>query len=163
MALTMREKRAVTWELSKPYRKNDNCFVEQKNYSVVRRAVGYWRYDTDEELEILNELYEYLRLYTNFFQPVMKLREKQRIGSKVIKRYDQAKTPYRRVLECVARDGVSSQMKRRLRREYARTNPAELNRKIGELQNQLIDMARGKRPRPGIASRPKEEEVCAAG
>ena len=157
------EEKKITFTRSRPFRKNDNCFVEQKNYSVVRRAVGYWRYDTDEELEILNELYEYLRLYTNFFQPVMKLREKQRIGSKVIKRYDQAKTPYRRVLECVARDGVSSQMKRRLRREYARTNPAELNRKIGELQNQLIDMARGKRSRPGIASRPKEEEVCAAG
>ncbi|MCK5548660.1 MAG: transposase family protein, partial [Thermoplasmata archaeon] len=150
------EEKKITFTRSRPFRKNDNCFVEQKNYSVVRRAVGYWRYDTEEEREILNELYEYLRLYTNFFQPVMKLREKQRIGSKVIKRYDEAKTPYQRVLECVARDGVSSQMKRRLRREYARTNPAELNRKIGELQNQLIDVARGKRPRPGTASRPKE-------
>jgi transposase InsO family protein len=63
----------ITFTRSRPYRKNDNSFVEQKNYSVVRRAVGYLRYDTEEELEVLNKLYDYLRLYTNFFQPVMKL------------------------------------------------------------------------------------------
>ena len=153
------EENKITFTRSRPFRKNDNCFVEQKNYSVVRRAVGYWRYDSDEELEVLNELYGHLRLYTNFFQPVMKLREKQRIGSKVIKRYDEAKTPYRRVLECAARDGVSARAKRRLRWEYGRTNPAELSRKIGELQNKLIDMARGKRSCAGIASGVREEEV----
>ena len=64
---------------------NDNYFVEQKNYSIVRRAVGYLRYDTTEELESLNELYRYLRLYVNFFQPVMKIKEKTRIGSRVKK------------------------------------------------------------------------------
>jgi len=73
--------------------------VEQKNYSVVRRAVGYRRYDTEEELEVLNELYDHLRLYTNFFQPVMKLIEKTRIGSRVKKKYDRARTPLQRVLE----------------------------------------------------------------
>ncbi|MCK4309408.1 MAG: hypothetical protein KAW42_05495 [Candidatus Atribacteria bacterium] len=72
--------------------------MEQKSYSVIRRAVGYGRYDTAEELTLLNELYGYLRLYVNFFQPVRKLIKKERIGSKVIKRYDEAKTPYRRVL-----------------------------------------------------------------
>lgn len=80
-------------------RKNDNCYVEQKNYSVVRRAVGYARYDTEAELEILNTLYQSLRPYTNFFQPVMKLVEKTRNGSKVRKKYDRAKTPYQRVLD----------------------------------------------------------------
>jgi len=92
------EEHKITFTRSRPYRKNDSCFVEQKNWSVIRRAVGYGRYDTDKELSILNELYHYLRLYTNFFQPVRKLIKKERIGSKVIKRYDEAKTPYRRVL-----------------------------------------------------------------
>lgn len=89
----------ITFTRSRPYRKNDSCFVEQKNYSVIRRAVGYARYDTDKELSILNELYSYLRLYVNFFQPVRKLIKKERIGSKITKTYDEAKTPYRRVLE----------------------------------------------------------------
>jgi len=66
---------------------------------VVRRAVGYLRYDTEEELNILNELYAYLDDYVNFFQPVSKLTSKTRQGSKVAKKYDIAKTPYRRVLE----------------------------------------------------------------
>ena len=92
------EEHKITFTRSRPYRKNDSCFVEQKNWSVIRRAVGYGRYDTDKELSILNEPYHYLRLYTNFFQPVRKLIKKERIGSKVIKRYDEAKTPYRRVL-----------------------------------------------------------------
>lgn len=72
------------------------CFVEQKNCSVVRRAVGYFRYDTEKELKILNQLYENLRLFTNFFQPLMKLVEKAREGAKAKKKYDQAKTPYQR-------------------------------------------------------------------
>jgi len=83
----------ITFTRSRLYRKNNSCFVEQKNWSVIRRAVGYSRYDTDKELNILNELYSYLRLYVNFFQPVRKLIKKERIGSKVIKRYDEAKTP----------------------------------------------------------------------
>lgn len=60
--------------------------------------MGYGRYDTDEELQLLNELYSYLRLYLNLFQPVRKLIKKERVGSKIKKQYDEAKTPYRRVL-----------------------------------------------------------------
>ncbi|HEY6804207.1 MAG TPA: hypothetical protein VI306_11545 [Pyrinomonadaceae bacterium] len=74
----------LTFTRSRPYRKNDNCFVEQKNYSIVRRAVGYQRYDTEPQLQIFNELYATLRLYTTFFQPTMKLQAKERIGSRVI-------------------------------------------------------------------------------
>jgi len=120
---------------SRPYRKNDNCFVEQKNYSVVRRAVGYSRYDTEEERNILNELYGHLRLYTNFFQPVMKLIEKMRIGSKVIKKYDKPWTPYQRVLESPL---VPDDKKQQLRRQYATLNPADLKRKITKLQQKLL-------------------------
>jgi len=87
------EKNEITFTRSRPYKKNDSCFVEQKNYSIVRRAVGYLRYDTEEELSILNELYIHLDYYTNYFQPVVKLKSKTRVGSKVTKKYDEAKTP----------------------------------------------------------------------
>src|SRR5207247_153044 len=73
----------ITFTRSRAWRKNDNCFVEQKNYSVVRRAVGYARYDTLEQLRLLNKLYSVLRLYTNFFQPVMKLIATDRNGAEV--------------------------------------------------------------------------------
>lgn len=61
----------ITFTRSRPYRKNDNCFVEQKNFPVVRQQVGYLRYETAVELEVLGELYRHLRLYVNFFQPQM--------------------------------------------------------------------------------------------
>jgi len=128
----------ITFTRSRPYRKNDYCFVEQKNYSVVRRAVGYRRYDTPEELQALNDLYALLRLYTNYFQPVMKLVEKTRIGSKVRKRYDRAKTPYCRVLQSRA---VPKEAKQQLKRIYATLNPVKLGREISRLQDRLDGLA----------------------
>ena len=127
----------ITFTRSRPYRKNDSCFVEQKNYSVIRRTVGYGRYDTMEELVVLNELYDYLRLYINFFQPVRKLIKKERIGSKVIKKYDEAKTPYRRVL---ASPDIEDEIKMKLKNQYDMLNPAELKRKITKLQNNLLKL-----------------------
>jgi hypothetical protein len=124
----------ITFTRSRPYRKNDNCFVEQKNYSIVRRAVGYARYDTDEQCELLNELYSHLRLYTNFFLPTMKLKSKERIGSKLKKCYDQALTPYQRVLQTKL---VSQKTKEQLRARYRLLNPAALKRKIERLQQRL--------------------------
>ena len=106
------ENEKITFTRSRPYRKNDNCFVEQKNYSVVRRFAGYDRYQGAENLRRLNELYRWVRLYVNFFMPSQKLREKGREGSRVWKRYDPAKTPYQRVLDSTE---VSAQRKRRLR------------------------------------------------
>jgi len=131
----------ITFTRARPYRKNDNCFVEQKNYSVVRKAVGYYRYETKKELEMLNELYKVLRLYTNFFQPVMKLVKKTRVGSKVIKRYDEAKTPYQRVLDSAY---VPEEDKERLRAEYDQLNPAELKRELTKLKNRLMMEASAK-------------------
>jgi len=124
----------ISFTRSRPYRKNDSCFVEQKNYSIVRRAVGYARYDTDEQCQLLNELYSYLRLYTNFFLPTMKLKSKQRVGSSVKKKYDQALTPYQRVLQSKL---VSKAKKEQLRTKYATLNPAALKRKIERLQQRL--------------------------
>ena len=128
----------ITFTRARSYRKNDNCFVEQKNYSVVRRAVGYLRYDTEPELRLLNELYQVLRLYTNYFQPVMKLIQKERVGSQVKKKYDQPRTPFRRVLESPQ---VAKAKKQRLRKEYAQLNPAALKREITRLQNELLELA----------------------
>ena len=128
----------ITFTRARPYRKNDNCFVEQKNYSVVRRNVGYLRHETQPEVELLNELYRHLRLYTNFFQPVMKLRSKERDGARVRKKYDPAQTPYRRVL---ASTKIEKKKKEPLKRVYENLNPAELKREITRLQNELLDLA----------------------
>jgi transposase InsO family protein len=134
-------KRKITFTRSRPYRKNDNCFVEQKNSSVVRRTVGYARHDTPEELELLNELYSRLRLYTNYFQPVMKLVEKTRTGSRVTKKYDKARTPYGRVLTSRA---ISKEVKRVLRRDYKELNPVALGRQIDRLVGRLHSVAERK-------------------
>jgi len=131
----------ITFTRSRPYRKNDNCFVEQKNYSVVRRAVGYRRYDTPSELEALNDLYAVLRLYTNYFQPSMKLIKKTRVGSKVRKKYDEAKTPYRRVLDSAT---VPEETQEELKRVYATLNPVKLGREISRLQDRIDALARTK-------------------
>jgi hypothetical protein len=125
----------ITFTRGRAGKKNDGCFVEQKNYSVVRRAVGYARYEGRAQLQLLNELYALLRLYTNFFQPVMKLLSKERHGAKVKKTYDRPRTPYQRLCD----SGVlSPQAKRQLRRQYATLNPAELKRQIGQLQSRLL-------------------------
>lgn len=127
----------ITFTRSRPYRKNDSCFVEQKNYSVVRRAVGYLRYDTEEELELLNELYLYLGRYNNFFMPVTKLVSKKRVGSKVTKKYDKARTPFRRVLES---EYIDDKIKAKLKREYDSLNPVELKKNIARLQEKLLKL-----------------------
>lgn len=138
------QQQKITFTRSRSTRKNDNCYVEQKNYSVVRRAVGYQRYDSEQELSKLNELYGHLRLYTNYFQPVMKLIEKRREGSKVKKKYDKARTPYQRVIEA---GQVSKEKKMQLKKEYERINPAQLKREITRLQNELIELS-SKRDKP---------------
>jgi hypothetical protein len=133
----------ITFTRGRPWKKNDGCFVEQKNYSVVRRAVGYARYEGDTQLHLLNELYAELRLYTNFFQPVMKLIGKERIGAKVRKTYDRPCTPYQRLLNSSA---LSARAKQQLRTQYVDLNPAELKRHIVRLQTRLLKIGRRSRP-----------------
>ena len=128
----------ITFTRARPTRKNDSCFVEEKNYSVVRRNVGYRRYYTPEEQTLLNELYGFLRLYTNYFLPTMKLVSKQRIGSQVKKIYDQPTTPYKRVL---ASPYVRNSDKSRIRKMYSTLNPAELKRNITSVQEKLLRIA----------------------
>ncbi len=128
----------ITFTRSLPYRKNDSCFVEQKNYSVVRRAVGYQRFDTDAQLRLLNQLYESLDLYTNFFQPSMKLQSKERHGARVKKKYDKARTPYQRLLDS---SFLKEETKQQLRERYRALNPAQLKRQIERLQRKLLATA----------------------
>ena len=144
------QEQKLSFTRSRPYRKNDNCFVEQKNYSVVRRAVGYQRYDTELQLRLLNELYATLRLYSNFFQPTMKLKSKERVGSKVTKRYDGAQTPYQRVL---ASPRVNKAAKERLRAKYETLNPAALKRKLMRIQDQLLKSTASSKP---LSVRPRQ-------
>ena len=128
----------ITFTRGRAGKKNDGCFVEQKNYSVVRRAVGYARYEGSAHLRLLNALYAQLRLYTNFFQPVMKLISKERTGAKVKKTYDRARTPYQRLANSSA---LSPQAQQQLRTQYAGLNPAELKRSISQLQARLLKLA----------------------
>lgn len=128
----------ITFTRTRSYRKNDNCFVEQKNYSVVRRAVGYGRHDTPEEQAVLNDLYKELRLFTNFFQPSMKLINRTREGSKVFKKYDKPLTPYRRVL---ASADIADSDKAKLKALYRNLNPAALKRIITKLQQRLLRLS----------------------
>jgi len=132
------EQEHISFTRSRPYRKNDNCFVEQKNYSIVRTTVGYYRYDQPHQIQLLDQLYQLLRLYTNFFQPSMKLREKVRSGSRLTRRYDAPMTPYQRVLEHPA---IASNVKSQLSALYQTLNPAHLMRCMAKLQHQLFRSA----------------------
>jgi hypothetical protein len=127
----------IVFTRSRSYQKNDNCHVEQKNFTAVRNFVGYSRYDREEELAMLNELYGHLRLYLNFFHPQMKLVSKERIGSKVKKQYDTPQTPYQRLLTL---EEISAERKARLQTTYNQLNPFALKRTINKLQERLHKM-----------------------
>jgi hypothetical protein len=142
------QKEQITFTRARPSRKNDNCFVEEKNASVVRRNVGYRRYDTPEHLEILNQLYDILRLYTNFFLPVSKLIRKLRIGSKIQKVHDKSQTPFERML---ASPHLTRAHKNHLRDLAATLNVAQLKRNIIALQEQLVAIPPGRRVLPAPA------------
>jgi len=116
---------------SRPDRKNDNAYVEQKNYTHVRKLLGYGRYDTEEELFAINSLYRHeLRLFNNFFKPVMKIASKEKINNSVCrKKYDEAKTPYQRLIES---QRLSEEQKERLRALYSTLNPVQLKKAIVE-------------------------------
>jgi hypothetical protein len=137
------QREKITFTRGRPYKKNDSCFIEQKNYSIVRRAVGYARYEGTTQLELLNRLYVKLRLYTNYFQPVMKLVSKERNGAKVKKTYDRPQTPYQRLLSLPQ---IPATVKERLRDEYQTLNPAALKRQIAQLQKALHESVHERRP-----------------
>ena len=124
----------ITFTRNRPGKKNDNCYVEQKNYTTLRRFLGYGRYDTDEQLTIIKEILSLAEPYINFFQPVMKLKTKERIGSRVKKTYDTARTPYRRLIDSGILD---EEQKQKLSSYYESLNPVDLKRRINKLLQKL--------------------------
>ena len=129
-------KARIKMSRSRPYKKNDNAWVEQRNWTHVRKVVGYRRMDTTGELMILRELYQCLTLYKNFFQPSMKLIEKVRVAGKIHRKYDAPKTPYQRVIES---GQITASARKLLEAQYASLNVAELRRRIEELRTKLFD------------------------
>lgn len=127
----------ITFTRSRPYRKNDQAHVEQKNWSAVRRVVGYDRYESPQALTLLNAIYADLRLFINFFQPTMKLLAKTRQGSKLHKRYEPAQTPYQRV---IASPLVTDDSKVSLRQLYLSLNPLALQRQFDAHLRQLWNL-----------------------
>ena len=123
------EKNHVTFTRSRPWKKNDQAWVEQKNGAVVRGTIGYRRYTSAAAAALLETIHADLHAYVNFFQPVLKLVEKRRDGAKIYKRYDLAQTPYQRTM---ASEAVSGLHKVRLQQAYRTLNPAQLRRQIDD-------------------------------
>jgi hypothetical protein len=129
------QKQEIAFTRSRPYKKNDNCWIEQKNKTHIRNIIGYLRYDSKQEMDIINDLYRNeLRLYKNFFQPVIKLISKERIDGKMHKKYDKAKTPYCRVIES---NQIPESTKKELKKIYDSLNPAQLKKNIDNKINKL--------------------------
>jgi Integrase core domain len=151
---------------SRAYKKNDQAFVEQKNGAVVRRLMGYGRFDGLETARVMGRLYAAARLYVNFFQPSFKLKEKRREGAKVIKRYHAPATPYERALE---HPKVPVAVKQRLRDQYRMLDPVAVLAEIRAAQEELgsrIDRragdARGKSNAPRPVRSPAPDAVAFA-
>jgi hypothetical protein len=125
---------------SRPYYKNDQAWVEQKNGSVVRRFVGYHRLEGHDAVVVLSRLYAATRLFVNFFQPSFKLKEKVRVGCRVRKRYHDPETPCQRLLSSPM---VSEQTKLRLREVAAQLDPLQLLGEIRQMQNHVAQLAQG--------------------
>lgn len=128
------EREGITFTRSRSYKKNDQAHVEEKNGSVVRRLVGYDRFEGVEAWRDLSALYRVLRLYVNFFQPSLKLLEKHRDGAKTTKKYDRAQTPYQRLL---ASASIPEERKAVLRRRYEELDPVALLSEMERLQDRL--------------------------
>jgi transposase InsO family protein len=135
--------RGITLTRSRPYHKNDNAHVEEKNDSVIRKFVGYDRHDTQEEVDLLNRLYRSLHLLVNWFLPSQKLLHKVRTGSHITKVYDAAQTPCARML---ARADVPEETKQQLRSTRAELDLTNLHHEILHYQDQLDAIAKRRQP-----------------
>jgi hypothetical protein len=143
------EKAGVEFTRCRPYRKNDQAWVEQKNGAVVRRTVGYRRFEGLQAAAILARLYGAMRLFVNFFQPSFKLAAKARDGAKVRKRYHPPATPCQRLL---ADARTSQEMRCRLNELRGTLDPVRLLREVRTAQQQLVEIA--DTPAVGDAAKP---------
>lgn len=133
-------KEPVRFTRSRPYHSDDNAHVEQKNWTHVRQWIGYGRFEDPEIVKLLNDLYTTeWRLFHNFFLPSMKLLEKKRIGSKIVKKHDSPKTPYQRVLESYH---IKPKTKKLLKEQFRNLNPFELQEAIKQKINKIHSLAR---------------------
>lgn len=128
------QQRRIRMSRSRPYKKNDNAWVEQKNWTHVRKLVGYRRFDTTTEMRLLNEIYGLLRLYKNFCLPTIKLVSKVREGGHIRRVYDKPRTPYQRLIES---GQINRKTRQHLQSIYEGLNPAELKRSIDEKRERL--------------------------
>jgi hypothetical protein len=143
------EQHQLTFTRSRSGNKNDGAHVEQKNWHIVRQIVGYHRYDTAGELDLLNQIWALQRLLTNHFAPQQKLVFKTRIGAKIIKKYDAPKTPFQRVLDDSGT--VRKSVKTQLTHQNKPLNPAAIQRQIQALTEQLLTLTtskKGPKPKP---------------
>lgn len=129
----------IAFTRGRSYRKNDQAYVEQRNWLTVRRAVGYDRLTSKQAYALLGQLYPLLCRQLNFFRPVRKLLAKERVGPRVLKHYDEPRTSYQRLLESSA---LVPPQRQDLRRQMAAINPAELQRRIERLQRELWRLGR---------------------
>lgn len=129
------EDNGITFTRSRSYKKNDNCFVEQKNNSVVRHLVGYYRYEGEDTLKALQILYKSWSLLVNYFYPSMKILEKERKDARIYKKYDIAKTPYKRCLES---DKLSDEEKQKLIKIKEELNIIELKKTVEQALNNVL-------------------------
>lgn len=136
--LTYCEDARLEFSRSRPGKKNDNCYVEQKNFDAVRKLVGYARYTTPEALSLLRELYRVQGVLQNYIYPVFKLVEKTRIGSRYIKKYDMPKTPAMRLLETPT---ISQSTKKMIQKIQENINPVALALEVNNLQKKLLQHA----------------------
>lgn len=139
---------AIRFTRGRPYRKNDQAWVEQRNGLLVRRLVGYDRYSSRAAWAVLQRLYALLRLQHNFFRPVRKLLSKRRIGSRVRKQYDAAQTPYQRLL---AAGGLPAEARPVLAAQWAALDPIALARDIQRTLDGLWKLADTRSPRQEVA------------
>jgi hypothetical protein len=157
------QEREIQLTRGRPYKKDDNAHIEQKNWTHVRKLLGYVRYDTDDALTAINDLYRGdLRLLQNLFLPSVKLLRKERVGSKVRRYYDQARTPLDRVMEC---SGIDSAMVAMFKQLRDRLDPfllsASVDRQIERIY-ELASTAKTAGPRPPEQIRESTRAVDAA-
>jgi hypothetical protein len=146
---TFCDRNNIQFTRGRPYKKDDNAHIEQKNYTHVRKILGYLRYDSGPVQKAINELYQNeLQIFQNLFLPSMKLSKKTRVGSKLKRCYDKPQTPLERVLQCSQADPVKVQRLKRLREQ---TDPFELAKRIEQKLDRIYQLANQR-----VSPQPKE-------
>ena len=145
----------IDFTRSRPYQKNDNAHIENKNWTHVRQYLGFQRFDKQELVGLLNQLYtSEWNLYFNFFIPSVKLTQKYRSGSKIVKKHDQPKTPFKRLMES---DHMDRKTKNELKAQFENLNPFELQKRMKTKIDNIINIV-NQDSCPLIHTYPQKEE-----